>query len=272
MTYREWTTADTRDHIAVPTADDDKYSRGVLGVRTGSTQYPGAAVLGVEAAMRCGVGMLRYLGPAVPSQLVLQRRPEVVTSPGRVQAWLLGSGMDAAARDTETETALHDALDEAHPVVLDAGALDLVSAVTGPAVITPHGGELSRLLGVDRERITADPAGWAARAADQLGVTVLLKGSATHVADPHGSRFVVSSPVAWTATAGAGDALGGILGAVVATNAASIADDPAALARLAATAAVVHRVAAARASAGGPLVVLDLAVAVSATVAELLGH
>ncbi len=54
--------ADAAHWIAVPGDDDDKYSRGVVGFVTGSAQYPGAAVLGVEAAARTGVGMIRYLG------------------------------------------------------------------------------------------------------------------------------------------------------------------------------------------------------------------
>src|SRR5690606_26016571 len=87
--FREWMAADARDWIAVPGPGDDKYSRGVLGVITGSHRYPGAAVIGVDAALHTGVGMLRYLGPA--PDLVLARRPEAVTAEGRVDAWLLGS-------------------------------------------------------------------------------------------------------------------------------------------------------------------------------------
>ena len=92
-----WTVQDAARVLRRPTAPDDKYSRGVLGIRTGSDQYPGAAVLGVEAAWRTGLGMVRYLGPSVPTSLVLQRRPETVTADGRVQAWLIGSGTDAAS-------------------------------------------------------------------------------------------------------------------------------------------------------------------------------
>src|SRR5690554_6923235 len=98
--YRQWTPAETAELIAVPGVNADKYSRGVLGVVTGSGTYPGAAVLGVEAAIRTGVGMVRYLGTA--GQLVLQRRPEAVTALGQVQAWLLGSGVPADDRDRET--------------------------------------------------------------------------------------------------------------------------------------------------------------------------
>src|SRR5690554_509528 len=138
--YRQWTDVQAAELIAVPSEGDDKYSRGVLGVVTGSSQYPGAAVLGVEAAIRTGVGMVRYLGAA--GDLVLQRRPEAVTSPGRVQAWLLGSGLDSSDRDPETTRLLVEALGQGLPTVVDAGALDLVGRATGPTVITPHFQEL----------------------------------------------------------------------------------------------------------------------------------
>ena len=78
-----------------PTAQDDKYSRGVVGFRTGSVEYPGAAILGVTAAMRTGVGMIRYWGPSEVSNLLLEVRPEVVCGEGKVQAAVLGSGVPA---------------------------------------------------------------------------------------------------------------------------------------------------------------------------------
>jgi NAD(P)H-hydrate repair Nnr-like enzyme with NAD(P)H-hydrate dehydratase domain len=61
-----------------PTAADNKYSRGVVGFVTGSLEYPGAAILGVTAAMRCGIGMVRYLGPQRVGHLLLEVRPEAV--------------------------------------------------------------------------------------------------------------------------------------------------------------------------------------------------
>lgn len=270
MTYAEWTDDDTRAQIAVPLASDDKYSRGVLGVITGSSDYPGAAVLGVEAALRTGVGMLRYLGPGRATRLVLQRRPEVVTKAGRVQAWLIGSGQDEGTRDDATATRLSEALADGLPTVIDAGALDLLDTATGPVIVTPHYGELARVLSAAKSDIAADPATWAVRAAEKLGATVLLKGANTYIADPHGARFVVRSSVFWTATAGSGDALAGILGALVSTHSDQVRADAGQLAFLAAAAASLHTAAARRASGGGPFVVLDLATAVSAVVREML--
>ncbi|BDZ65846.1 ADP-dependent NAD(P)H-hydrate dehydratase [Agromyces mangrovi Wang et al. 2018] len=145
--WRDWTAADAARWIAVPEASDDKYRRGVLGVRTGSDEYPGAAVLGVEAAARTGVGMIRYLGPAAVRDAVLARRPEVVGQAGRVQAWLLGSGMDPSVRSEALAGELREALASGLPAVVDAGALDLAPAGTGPIVVTPHHRELVGLLG-----------------------------------------------------------------------------------------------------------------------------
>lgn len=269
--FTEWTIADAAIHIRVPKNNDDKYSRGVLGVVTGSAEYPGAAVLGVEAALHTGVGMLRYLGPERAADFILHRRPETVTAPGRVQAWLLGSGMDAQTRDPETAGRLDVALSQGLPVVLDAGALDLVDRATGPVLITPHFGELARVLGVAKEDIAADPAAAAERAVEQLGVTVLLKGHTTYIAAPDGTRLTASFAPPWLATAGAGDALGGIVGALVATQGDLIASDPGALARVAATASAIHGLAAEAASQGGPFTILDLISEVPGVIAKLLG-
>jgi hydroxyethylthiazole kinase-like uncharacterized protein yjeF len=267
--YSQWLPDDAARHIRRPTETDDKYSRGVLGVITGSDQYPGAAVLGVEAALRTGVGMVRYIGGERVSTLVLQRRPEAVTSQGRVQAWVIGSGMDhdtiAAGAGADTTLALAQSL----PTVLDGGAIGLHAEASGPVVVTPHHGELARLLGVDRAEIAADPGRWAERAADELGVTVFLKGHRSFVAGG-GQRLMAASAPSWLATAGSGDALAGILGALVASHAEQVAADQATLPRLAATAAVLHGLAGHRASAGGPLTILDLARALPATIAALL--
>lgn len=266
--------ADARRWIRVPRAGDDKYSRGVLGMVTGSDRFPGAAVLGVEGAARTGVGMIRYLGPGRAADLVLQRRPEVVTADGRVQAWVAGSGMPAE-RDAGADASLRARLGQGVPAVLDAGALDLVRAAAGPVVLTPHFGELVPVLqatGIDatKEEVAGDPGGWAVRAAAATGATVLLKGATTMVADPSGLRHAVRAGPPWLATAGSGDVLGGVLGALVATNAAVIGEDPAVLAEVAAAAAWIHGEAGRHASGGGPVAALDVAEAVPAVIRALL--
>jgi hydroxyethylthiazole kinase-like uncharacterized protein yjeF len=263
-----WTARDAADMIARPSATDDKYTRGVLGVATGSERYPGAAVLGVSAALATGVGMVRYLGHDRPTALVLAACPEAVVEAGRVQAWLAGSGMDEAAADAPD---LQHHVAEGLPTVLDAGALSLARRATAPTVITPHARELARLLDVDPGEVTADPQRAAAGAAASLGVVVLLKGSSTVVASPDGALIACDPATPWLATAGTGDVLAGILGALVATHAADLeSGDERMLARLAASASVIHAAAASRASAGGPFTVSALVEAIPATVAGLL--
>ena len=260
-----WTTA--------PTGDSTKYRRGVLGVATGSAAYPGAAVMGVDAAVHTGVGMVRYVGPDRATDAVLARRPEVVAGVGRVQAWLVGSGISADTLDDldeRTAEAFRHASDDGVPVVVDAGAIPLVDL--GPrAVLTPHAGELATVLGVDRETVEADPRGSALRAAERTGSVVLLKGSDTHVVTPDGSvRLVASSATPWLAAAGAGDVLGGVLGALVATRAGREEPGPEALAHLAAAAAVVHGTAARRASRGGPFTMTALVEQLPGVVRDLV--
>lgn len=233
----EWTAKDAAPYIYVPTETDDKYSHGVLGMVTGSKRYPGAAILGVEAAHHTGVGMIRYLGPRSVAKLVLLRRPEVVTVDGRVNAWVIGSGADTSRRGFRTRRMFMRAIHTGQPIVMDAGALDLVQHASGRVVITPHARELASLLlkcelptaknfeGL--EQLTADirenPGTWCELAADQLGAVVVLKGNSTHIAEPQpqtAARFhvVLVSPTTWLATAGSGDVLAGILGALLATH------------------------------------------------------
>ena len=287
----EWTAEQAAGVLRMPTASDDKYSRGVLGVRTGSDRYPGAAVLGVEAAHRTGLGMVRYLGDERPTALVLARRPETVSADGRVQAWLIGSGTDASERSAADTAALRELLAGSMPVVVDAGALDLVPGAVAPVVVTPHDRELARLreaAGLPEISLTgpgADREGAAVDTAAALGVTVLLKGSRTVVATPAGRVRTVVSPTAWLAAAGTGDVLGGILGALVAGAAGAAEADAGAdgsaaldadtLGALAATAAYVHGHAAAAASAarsGGPIAALDVAGSVASVIGTLLAR
>lgn len=273
-----WTGDDAARSVRRPTAADDKYTRGVVGMRTGSVEYPGAAVLGVDAAWRTGAGMVRYVGPERPAQLVLQRRPETVALPGRVQAWVVGSGTDAAARTADEATALRGILTGDVPVVIDAGALDLATEATAPAIVTPHDGEHARLRAALGLGPLADREDAARETAAELGATVLLKGADTIVATPRGWTAHVRADVPWLATAGTGDVLAGVVGALVAgARARDERRDAEDLGALAASAAWLHGRAAAIAAAslgpvGGPITALDVAEALPLAVAELVAR
>ncbi|MGZ0711380.1 ADP-dependent NAD(P)H-hydrate dehydratase (plasmid) [Coraliomargarita sp. W4R53] len=275
-----WTVVDAGRSLRRPTAADDKYSRGVVGMRTGSDAYPGAAVLGVEAAWRTGVGMVRYVGPDSARGLVLARRPETVTAEGRVQAWVIGSGTDAATRGRAETYALREILAGTQPVVVDAGALDLVREAAALNVVTPHDREHERLramlgLGLGLGAVAGREHS-ALETAQALGSVVLLKGFETIVASPDGFVVKVESPTSWLATAGTGDVLAGVIGALVAAaEAAGTLVDAASLAKVAASGAWLHGRAGEAASArwgGGPVTALDVAGALPRVVAEVLAQ
>ena len=100
---------------------------------------------------------------------------------------------------------------------------------------------------------------------------MLLKGHVSRIATPEGVRHRVTAPTTWLATAGSGDALAGILGALVATHSRQIAADTGVLARLTATACVLHGEAGRRASGGGPMTVMQLCAELPVAIADLLG-
>lgn len=266
--------ADVRDLWPVPGDDDHKYSRGVVGVVAGSDVYPGAAVLATSAAVRTGVGMVRYVGPAHAADRVVAAHPEVVAGRGRVQAWVVGSGVDGDEQRDAATTAIADALRDRLPLVVDAGALSLLPDAERLAdrrvLLTPHAGELATLLAgrgedVDRSGVEGDPGRWVRRAAQVTGATVLLKGPVTLVAAARGPLLSQQDGTGWLATAGAGDVLAGVLGALLAQL-----DDAVPLTRAAALGALVHGRAARRASGGGPIAASDVAAALPATIRELL--
>jgi hydroxyethylthiazole kinase-like uncharacterized protein yjeF len=233
---------------------DHKYTRGVLGVRTGSAAYPGAAVLGVAAADSGLCGMVRYSGGAADA--VRAAHPEVVANDGRVQAWLVGSGSgdDGAA-------ALARALADDVPVVVDADALPHVEPGAGALVLTPHAGELAALLGVDRAEVEAEQLRHARAAAAKYAAVVLLKGRHSLVAHPDGRVRVNTTGTPWLASAGTGDVLAGLVGALLAGGLAPY--------DAAAAGAWLHGAAASL--AGGPLVAGMVAAAIRDAVRTLPG-
>lgn len=214
--------ADVAARWPIPGRTDDKYTQGVTGVLAGSATYPGAAILSTGAAVAATSGMVRYAGSAAAE--VVSHWPEVVAVPntaaaGRVQAWVVGPGLGT---DDDGARALMFALDNDLPVIVDADALtilaahpDLVAARSAPTVLTPHAGEYARLAG----RPPGDDRVDAARSlADVFGATVLLKGNVTVIADPGGPVFLNPAGQAWAATAGSGDVLSGMIGALLAAG------------------------------------------------------
>jgi ADP-dependent NAD(P)H-hydrate dehydratase / NAD(P)H-hydrate epimerase len=229
----------------VPGPHDDKYTQGVTGVMAGSSTYPGAAVLCTGAAVAATSGMVRYAGSARSE--VLAHWPEVIASPtpaaaGRVQAWVVGPGLGT---DDTGAAALWFALDTDLPVIVDADGLTILAAHpelvvnrNAPTVLTPHAGEFARLAG---NPPGDDRVGATRKLADALGVTMLLKGNVTVIADPDGPVYLNPAGQSWAATAGSGDVLSGMIGALLAAGLPAV--------EAAAAAAFVHAQAAALSAA-----------------------
>lgn len=257
----------------VPEATSDKYSRGVVGIIAGGESYTGAAILAVTAAVEAGAGMVRYVGTPTPQALVRAAVPEAVHGPGHLQAWVIGPGLDSAARHkgaAAQRDCAREALASTVPVVIDAGGLDFVTGLReAPTLLTPHAGECARLLSrltgreISRREVTDAPLRHARDLADHTGAFVLLKGSWTIVAGPGGgTAYSQNDAPPWLATAGAGDVLAGLLGTLLA---AGLHPGPAG-----ALGALVHGLAADRANPGGPIRALAIARALPATIAGLL--
>jgi ADP-dependent NAD(P)H-hydrate dehydratase / NAD(P)H-hydrate epimerase len=245
--------ADIANILPRPTAESDKYRRGVLGLLAGSSKYTGAALLAAGGAVNGGAGMVRLVTAANAAAGVRFVHPEVIITElpvettvrskesdsapadrkfqfpddvGRVQAWVAGPGMgtDAAALDR-----LAKVLATNLPVLIDADGLGLLASHrdllprAAPTLLTPHAGELGRLLRADPADVAARRLEHARQAADQFGACVLLKGSTTVVAPPHRVDPVLinTTGTSWLATAGTGDVLAGLAGALLAQGLAA---------------------------------------------------
>ncbi len=166
---------------------------------------------------------------------------------GQVQAWAAGPGLGT---DETAVSLLTTVLASDLPVLVDADGITVLAAHrellprAAPTLITPHAGELARLLDADRGEIEARRLDFAQRAAAELGLTVLLKGSTTVIASPAEGEPVLVNPTgtAWLATAGSGDVLSGLAGALLAQGLGPAA--------AAASAAYLHGIAARLAATG----------------------
>ena len=208
----------------VPGPRDDKYSQGVTGIAAGSATYPGAAVLATSAAVRATSGLVRYAGHAADE--VRARWPEAVATgsvsdAGRVQAWVVGPGLGTGSAGRQV---LEFTLGAGVPVCVDADGISLLAAHPSlwdardpdtPVVLTPHAGEFARIA---HREVGADRVAAARGLAKELDCTVLLKGNSTVVAAADGRALVNPARTSWLATAGSGDVLSGLVGALLAAR------------------------------------------------------
>jgi NAD(P)H-hydrate epimerase len=268
--------SDVSAWVPARAADAHKWTAGVLVV-AGSPGMRGAAHLVAGAAQRAGAGMVRVGSPGAdddperPVEAVGMALPDhgwaelVLAAADRFRALVIGPGLgtDAATTREIREVVTGVPL----PTVVDGDALTAlghdVGAVLagrpGPTVLTPHDGELERLTGAPAP---ADRMAVGRALAAETGATVLLKGPCTVVADPDGRVRIVTSGDARLATAGTGDVLSGVIGALLARGLAGL--------EAAAAGAWLH----ARAGALGPpegLVASDLVDRLPAARAEVEG-
>ena len=226
-----------REFLFAPSADEDKYRRGVVGVVAGSDTYPGAGLLTTFAASNTGVGMVRLNSTRRVEDLVLHYAPGVVTVGGRIQSGVIGPGCTNERYDDCCELAQF-CIDSKLPLVIDAGALGLVRSLVdyadahsrclSRAILTPHHGEAARLLTqfghqLSRADVDADPATSAKELASLTGAIILLKSATTlcsylHHDQGNRTQEIISIPqeTPWAGVAGSGDVLAGTVAGIAA--------------------------------------------------------
>lgn len=219
----------------------DKDARGRVLALGGSAEVPGALLLTGDAALRSGAGKVALatissisiaLGVAFPEAAViaLAEREGEIDAPlsdsihrrfGQIDALVAGPGMRCSDWTGDVVAALLDQCEV--PILLDAGAM-IAAARLLPGgrqiVLTPHPGELARLLDCDKDAVEDDLAGSAHRAADRFGAIVVLKSADTVIAAPGETDCLhYRSGVAGLGTAGSGDVLAGLIGGLLARGA-----------------------------------------------------
>jgi ADP-dependent NAD(P)H-hydrate dehydratase / NAD(P)H-hydrate epimerase len=229
------------DEIPRRGRESTKFAAGSVLVCGGSTGLTGAPSMASEAAMRTGAGYVTALVPASLNLVFEMRLLEVMSVPlpdsdgalqlsaadtvlercERADALILGPGIGRA--DATIELVREIARRAPVPLLLDAdglfahaGRLDALASREAPTVLTPHAGELGRLLEEDSAEIGAHRLRSALKAAKTANAIVVLKGDDTLVATPRGEVAISTGGAAALATAGTGDVLSGVIGALLA--------------------------------------------------------
>jgi NAD(P)H-hydrate epimerase len=217
--------------------DTHKYRAGHVALFAGSPGKVGAALLAARAALRGGAGAATIVTWAEAAGVLEARIPEVMVTRladehdasalarsvddalVHKRAVVIGPGFGtdepAKAVSRRVLASFRGAIvADADMFTLHAGAPEELAVADGRAILTPHSGELGRLLGRTSEEIEADRFGAAREAAARTSSTVLLKGAYTIVAAPDGRTVVTGSGSPALATAGSGDVLAGLVGAL----------------------------------------------------------
>jgi ADP-dependent NAD(P)H-hydrate dehydratase / NAD(P)H-hydrate epimerase len=227
-----------------PDWQSHKYRRGLVAVVAGT--MAGAAELAARAALRSGAGYVRLIGsaspPAAPRAIVRQSwRDGAALADPRIDAIVIGCGLGSGlANDGRAAGRLEAAMAAGRPLVVDGDALALVGSrsFAVPAILTPHGGEFARMM----PDAAPDKIAATRLLAARHGAVVIHKGADTVIAAPDGRVAIQSPGDAWLSSAGTGDILAGICGAMLARGIDAFDAAQAAV--------LLHQRAAARAGAG----------------------
>ncbi|HEX6094778.1 MAG TPA: NAD(P)H-hydrate dehydratase [Thermoanaerobaculia bacterium] len=222
------TPKDIQPHVVPRLAATHKGTYGHVGAIAGSPGRSGAAVLCARGALRTGAGLVTVMTDTETAKLVHVASVESMTFSGDLDAFLenksaivLGPGL-ADDDDAHTKTrAIADAIEL--PLIVDASGLNAFASHASqlnphgrPRVLTPHPGELARLLQSDTKTINADRIAAAREAARVTNCVVVLKGHQSLVAEPDGHVYVNPTGNPGMATGGMGDVLAGMIGALLA--------------------------------------------------------
>lgn len=216
---------DTLNLIRERKEDSSKGDFGLLLTLCGSENMTGAAYLSATAALRSGVGLLRFCGNSATLDKMQRILFEPIFLPldeftfDRASAFLCGCGI-GRAYDPHLEQIL---INSSIPTVLDADCInflamhkDVLGKLKCPLILTPHPGEMSRLLGLDIEQIQANREQIAIDFAVQHGLYLILKGKNTVVACPDGDVFINTTGSSALAKGGSGDVLAGVISSLIA--------------------------------------------------------
>ena len=211
-------------------ADSNKGDHGALGIVGGGPGMVGAAFLAARTALYCGTGRVYVVRPSLQDHYVLDPlTPEVMVIDAAqskqkpINAWVIGPGLGTS---DAAHQLIADMLGRDQPMVIDADGLNLMAEDpalgrqcarrSAPTIITPHPGEASRLLALSVEHIQSHRPQCAQQLAEKLNAVAVLKGHQTVIASPQDGLTINDTGNAALATAGTGDVLAGLIGALIA--------------------------------------------------------